>query len=204
MDGAAYADWAGLRPMTELEYEKLCRGTQSVVDDEYAWANTSIAGSAYSFSNDGQYNATVSANYASDPNGNVSFSATDGSTDGPLRCGIFATSSSTRAEAGAGYYGVMELSGNLYERLATVGNATGRAFDGTHGDGVLSTDGHANVANWPGISSGEVTTGTGAGFRGGAWTTNIVQMPMVDRTYGSLSSTDRGYAHGARAGRTAP
>ena len=204
MVGAAYADWAGLRPMTELEYEKLCRGTQSVVDDEYAWANTSIAGSAYSFSNDGQYNATVSANYASDPNGNVSFSATDGSTDGPLRCGIFATSSSTRAEAGAGYYGVMELSGNLYERLATVGNATGRAFDGTHGDGVLSTDGHANVANWPGISSGEVTTGTGAGFRGGAWTTNIVQMPMVDRTYGSLSSTDRGYAHGARAGRTAP
>ena len=37
MDGCAYADWAGLRPMTELEYEKACRGTSSPVAGEYAW-----------------------------------------------------------------------------------------------------------------------------------------------------------------------
>ncbi|MDE6439902.1 MAG: SUMF1/EgtB/PvdO family nonheme iron enzyme, partial [Bacteroidales bacterium] len=36
-DLLAYADFAGLRPMTELEYEKACRGDRPVVTDEYAW-----------------------------------------------------------------------------------------------------------------------------------------------------------------------
>ncbi len=35
-DLLAYADFAGLRPMTELEYEKACRGDRPVVNDEYA------------------------------------------------------------------------------------------------------------------------------------------------------------------------
>ena len=38
-DQAAYADWSGLRPMTELEYEKTCRGSnQTPVQWETAWA----------------------------------------------------------------------------------------------------------------------------------------------------------------------
>ena len=37
-DGAAYADWSGLRPMTELEYEKASRGTSFPLADEFAWA----------------------------------------------------------------------------------------------------------------------------------------------------------------------
>ncbi|MEM6263190.1 MAG: SUMF1/EgtB/PvdO family nonheme iron enzyme [Bacteroidota bacterium] len=37
LDGQAYADWAGLRHMTELEFEKACRGTQEAVYREYVW-----------------------------------------------------------------------------------------------------------------------------------------------------------------------
>ena len=36
-DLLAYLDWSGLRPMTDLEYEKACRGTATSVADEYAW-----------------------------------------------------------------------------------------------------------------------------------------------------------------------
>lgn len=39
-DLLAYADFAGLRPMTEMEYEKACRGSQPPVADEYAWGST--------------------------------------------------------------------------------------------------------------------------------------------------------------------
>jgi formylglycine-generating enzyme required for sulfatase activity len=38
-DGAAFAAWAGLRPMTELEFEKACRGPLKPVPNEYAWAS---------------------------------------------------------------------------------------------------------------------------------------------------------------------
>ena len=41
-DVAAYLDWACLRPMSELEFEKACRGPEAVLVDEYAWGTTSI------------------------------------------------------------------------------------------------------------------------------------------------------------------
>jgi len=103
--------------------------------------------------------------------------------------GIFAAGASDRESAGAGYYGVMELSGNVWERVVTVGNATGRLFDGEHGDGVLSSaggyEGNADVASWPGMdatASRGVTGAAGSGFRGGSWSDSIV---------GRLSVSDR-------------
>jgi len=41
-DLAAYLDWSGLRPMSELEFEKAGRGRQRAVSGEYAWGSTSI------------------------------------------------------------------------------------------------------------------------------------------------------------------
>ena len=37
LDGQAYADWAGLRHMTELEFEKSCRGPEPAIYREYVW-----------------------------------------------------------------------------------------------------------------------------------------------------------------------
>jgi formylglycine-generating enzyme required for sulfatase activity len=195
-DGAAYADWAGLRPMTELEFEKACRGPQSAVSGEYAWGNANIAGSAYTLSNEGLPTEVIDTNYATDPTGNASYNTTEGSINGPLRCGIFATDSSSRAEAGASYYGVMEMSGNLSEQVVRFNVAgIGGQFTGAHGDGALE-DGDADVLNWPG------TDAVGSGMRGGNMITISNELSVSYR--GSITSQVgfRGLYPGYRAVRT--
>lgn len=204
MDDCAYADWAGLRPMTELEFEKACRGTESPVANEYAWGSNNIYGTAYSLTNNNLPNERVS-----NPGigtGNASYSTTDGSLDGPLRCGIFAGSitNPSRAGAGATYYDVMEMSGNLWEKCVTVGNAAGRVFRGTHGDGVLSSAGHATNDDWPGYGGGVVTGADGAGFRGGAWCDVAGCARVSDRGLAASANSARHGGNGWRASRAAP
>lgn len=205
IDGAAYADWAGLRPMTELEYEKACRGTLSPVANEYAWGSATVANSAYTLGNAGLANEGIANNYSTTA-GNASCVTTDGSIDGPLRVGIFAghASNTGRITAGASYYGIMELSGNLWERAVTVGSAAGRAFTGVHGDGALSANGHANVTAWPGLTGtpGEVTGATGSGFRGGSWAYGATYMRVSDRFFAAHLNTSRVLDYGFRAVRT--
>ena len=53
--------------MTELEYEKACRGTMAPVADEYAWGTASIAGSAYTLENIGAANEGIETNWISPP-----------------------------------------------------------------------------------------------------------------------------------------
>ena len=192
IDGCAYADWAGLRPMTELEFEKAARGNQPVVSEEYAWGTTQIkAGRILSGLEDGTEVITdegTNANY--EFSGGLSFSGGDGG-QGPLRCGIFAREETTREQAGAGYYGVMDLSGNVTETCVTVAAIKGLneqpipgagQFDGRHGDGVLSEDGHADVPNWPGRDeNGEVVTAEGSGHRGGSFGSSRFPLSVSDR-----------------------
>ena len=45
-DGTAFADWAGLRPMTELEFTKAARGPADPVPSDYPWGTSSKAGLA--------------------------------------------------------------------------------------------------------------------------------------------------------------
>ena len=205
MDGAAYSDWAGLRPMTELEFEKACRGLETPVANEYAWGTATVAGNAYTLENDNATNEGIANNYSTST-GNASYDITDGSIDGPLRVGIFAANADNqgRITAGASYYGIMELSGNLWERAVTVGNATGRAFTGLHGNGALSTNGHANETAWPGLTSGEVTGATGSGFRGGVWNNNASYLRVSDRNIAANLNTVRSRNYGFRAVRVAP
>jgi formylglycine-generating enzyme required for sulfatase activity len=199
MDGAAYSDWAGLRPLSELEYEKACRGTLAAVANEYAWGTATIAGLAYTLGDAGANNEGIASNYSSDA-GNASYSNTDGPIDGPLRVGIFAANSlnTGRITAGASYYGIMELSGNLWEWLVSIGNATGRGFTGLHGDGALAASGFANVSNWPG------TDAVGGSLRGGNWLNTAPFVRVSDRYNGANTVIWRYSSVGFRAGRSGP
>jgi formylglycine-generating enzyme required for sulfatase activity len=206
MDLCAYADWAGLRPMTELEFEKACRGGQTVVNAEYAWGNTSIT-AATTISGTENGTETITTSGANCCYSSQTFTGGDAG-QGPLRCGIFATASSTRQASGAGYYGVMELSGNLWELPASVMDSqtgtTVSSFTGVDGDGSLSTNGNANVANWPGLSGGEVTGAAGSGFRGGSWLNDATYARVSDRYYAARTYTARDYSRGGRCARTSP
>jgi len=198
MDGAAFADWAALRPMTELEFEKACRGTLTPLANEFAWGTISITG-ATGISNSGANDEVASntgANAAFNNNANVS---------GPLRVGSFATASSTRAQAGASYFGIMELSGNLWERTVSVGNAIGRNFTAPiHGNGLLTNDGFCDISTWPGFVTNKVSYATGAGFRGGGWGSTSIRLRASDRFSASFVHTARARDYGFRAVRSVP
>jgi formylglycine-generating enzyme required for sulfatase activity len=198
IDGAAFADWASLRPMTELEYEKACRGTLNPVTNEYAWGTTSITG-ATGISNSGAYNevaSNIGANAVLGNNANVR---------GPLRVGSFATVSSTREQAGASYYGIMDLSGNLWERTVSLGNATGRNFTARiHGNGLLTNDGFCDITTWPGFTWDKVTLATGAGLRGGSWLNGSTNLHISNRNVANRNHLVRNNEYGFRAVRSVP
>lgn len=199
IDVMAYLDWAGLRLMTELEYEKACRGTQAAVANEFAWGTANIynPASEYTIINDGTPSEGIS-----DPGtltGNAMYSATSGSLGGPARCGIIAASAinKTREESGGSYYGIMELTGNVYERAVTVGNPDGRAYIPNHGDGNLTSAGEHNVPNWPLVNGG-------IGYRGGSYLIGSSFARVSDRDDAANTSSITNNRVGFRAARTAP
>ncbi len=200
-DGCAFTDWAGLRPLTELEYEKACRGPLDPVADEYAWGTATIMASSIqglSVTEDGTEIVTNSTALGGCNYGGDNHAGGDGG-QGPLRAGIFATNGASRVAAGASYWGILELSGNQWERVVTVSQAAGFLFTGLHGNGVLTTaDGEADVSNWPGSGAG------GSGSRGGSYNSGMTSYRVSDR--GDLGARALRYPHygGWRAVRTAP
>jgi formylglycine-generating enzyme required for sulfatase activity len=204
MDGMAYAAWAGLRPMTELEYEKACRGTRAAIAGEYAWGTNTIVPSGsltISESEDGTETITTDVSAGACVYGNRTHSGGDGGL-GPLRAGIFATSTANRKSSGATFYGAMEMSGSLWERPVTLGNITGRNFLGAHGNGSLSATGFATISDWPGYSSGVNSGATGSGFRCGYWIYDAANGRVSHRFSAAYTYTARTYHYGFRAGRT--
>lgn len=179
-DAMTYADWAGLRPMTELEFTKACRGPATPAAKQYPWGTTSK----------GRLQRGV--NPANDElemfNGMEEAQLTDANKD------VF----------GASYYWVMDLAGSLWEKVVTIGDEKGRAFVGNHGDGNISWYGFANEEGWPkGVDEG------GYGYRGGGYYYHgrnyhgfNPHSPIAWRRFGSWAGGERSIAYSTRFVRT--
>jgi len=187
-DELAFSDWAGLRPFTELEYEKACRGfNQAATPNEYPWGNTTIT-STTATTNPGLTNETAN-------NGNANYNGTMGI---PLRSGIYATAVSNRQQSGGTFYGIMDMAGNVMEITVGVGGSQGRAFTNANGDGNLDVNGDGNVATWPANSAGY-------SLRGGYFGDAPARLAASDRYYGAFNSaySNRFAFIGIRLARTA-
>jgi len=170
-DLLAYLDWACLRPMTEFEYEKLSRGPLEPVTNEFAWGSTSITAVVYPPVNVGMANESAS-NTASSAGG---LANCQGTIAAPLRSGFAAKPGTTRYSSGAGYYGAMELTGNVHEYVVGI-QADGRTYSGNVGDGEITgataaASGLANVTGWPSSTSCKMVRG--GSFSDGSLTNNL-------------------------------
>ena len=200
-DSIAFADWAGLRPMTELEFEKACRGSgQPAVPGEYAWGTAKILSLTGFEGVDGS-----GMEKAIPPEANTSFARI---IQGPIRIGIF-EGKATRELSGTSYYGVLDLSGNVVEMAVTIGNASGRRYTGNHGDGELSEQGFANVPLWPRIPQVVTALGTpdlvsgGFGYRGGDFWNPELDLRVSARNVATFPGPRRLFGLGFRAVRSA-
>jgi hypothetical protein len=125
----AYADWSGVRPMTLLEFNKVSYGPLQPVyyDNAPGSCAKGIAG----------YPA-----WGNPSAGGCNFAA----MGAPLAdVGSFATTSSTRIQAGASYYGILDLTGNAHEPVVKMNYFT---FQNTNGNGTLASNGNADISNW--------------------------------------------------------
>ncbi|MDL2330734.1 hypothetical protein LJC62_01805, partial [Odoribacter sp. OttesenSCG-928-A06] len=194
-DMLAYADWTGLRPLSEMEYEKMARRPYPSAPGLKDWAGGKEAslilpaGENYSSGSAGRFDERLI-------NANIN---AGGKTSGPVRVGSFAKGASNPTEAGASYWGLMDLSGNLAEIYYNV-NTYGRIFSDdvrgrNHGDGYLDATGMNNVAigYWPIAQVGAF------GLRGGSFMSEKAgesegEVSVADRSkmrcFSSLDSRD--------------
>ena len=194
-DLSAYLDWSALRPMSELEYEKVCRGaSQPRTAGEYPWGTTDINFVAPNLvlnelKPNEKYNTAI--------NGlcNIIFISAGSQTtfNGPLKVGFSASNTSGRASAGASYYGNMELAGNVGDMVVNT-SVNGVTYTGLLGDGDLLPNGNSNVLNWPSATSGGIGTKGGAynNYPGGFTGSGAIYARVSDRSLITSTVTSRG------------
>jgi hypothetical protein len=190
-DLTAYLDWTGLRPMTDFEYEKACRGTINPIPYEYPWGNTSITQATGTGNNPGTFQQRPSQA----GEGLCLYQWNDANW-APYRSGSFATQITTRSQCGATYYGIMEMGGNLSEQV--VGGGSGydySNFTTANGDGALGADGNANTAGWPrGIGANQGNYCKGGDYVGNGSYPSIIQ--VSDRQYYGGNGINNGQNNG--------
>ena len=190
-DGIAFSDWSALRPMSELEFEKACRGPINVFQYERPYGSDAVAhvvGIANSGRADESYiPANGVWNQFIGGAANINAGGVQwGYLNYPVRVGVFATVASSRITSGATYYGIMDMAGNLWERVVTIGNLQGQSFIGTHGNGVLANTGdEIGNSDWPQIDA------IGSGFRGGAFNYDSDWARTSDRDLAAYANAGR-------------
>lgn len=193
-DMLAYADWCGLRPLSEMEYEKMSRRPypQHPEKGEFAWNSSEGLILPAGLAEQGTKAEKVAT-------GNVNGQE---QLPGPVRCGIFAGEGSKQPDSGSSFWGVMELSGNLSEMYYSV-NTDGRAFRGlsAHGNGELTEEGNADMTSpWPAAAEA-------IAVRGGSFKSGKTELATSSRTlaYNYFRSPDqRDSTVTFRLGYTAP
>jgi formylglycine-generating enzyme required for sulfatase activity len=164
-----FMEWAALRPMTEFEFEKACRGPLAPVNGEKAWGSVDIAQFQYTnadwgCSTDAQtYFALGLCNYQ---------------TGRMYRAGSAASSITDRVHAGATYYGILDMSGSTYERCVGGWGYDYSTYTTANGDGNINSDGTCGMSIWNNMQYWN---------RGGsAQNGNAIQ--VSSRTYGNDAS----------------
>lgn len=168
-DLLAYAEWSGLRPLSELEYEKMCRGYYPSLPQggEFAWEGTG----RMLTTGLGAAGTDHESAQGTRPNVNAG-----GRLDGPVRGSIF-TREGNRKEAGISFWGVSNLSGNLAEIYCNAG-MYGRQLDRTvSGTGELQENGNCRVLEtaWP-------REPDAYGIRGGSYVSPDAELAVSDRS----------------------
>lgn len=200
-DAIRYSAWAGLRPMTELEFEKACRGPLATVDGEFPWGDTLYAIMYHSGNKESTGRETAvgagrtSAGWNPDYSANCAIKLPTAGTSQMPRAGIFATATSSRRQSGASYWGIMHLGCTLNEQVVSPRDATGLGFQGTHGNGST-----AYPADWPPVGYGATA---GIARRGGDFNSEYPKVRVADRS-GISHGGARSMLWGWRAVRTAP
>ncbi|MBN2778293.1 MAG: SUMF1/EgtB/PvdO family nonheme iron enzyme [Bacteroidales bacterium] len=207
-DFLSYLDWAALRPMSELEYEKACRGPLDFVGGEHAWGTGLVNEVKDVTEVTGAVSGVEYAVVPADANCNINKTSqlitggqftTGGGTNtdrGPVAAGMFArTAPFDRIGTGSTYYGVMEMSGNVQEFcIQTNTNYTSNnpsPYTGIWGDGQLTSTGFYDATNWP--TSGYFVR------KGGAWV-DVADRARVSDRYSSRQTTytSRSHEYGGR------
>jgi len=174
-DAKAYLSWCGMRPLTEMEFEKAGRGGGTGTS-VYPWGDTSPSTTTYTV--EGGVHTEYFANY----------DVTGATGDKPLAVGHYLSGDVTRTneETGASPYGVTDLGGNVWEHLINCEATT----TPEHGDGTI-----APPASWPAAASGK-------GIRGGCWSHGASLLRVSDRDSAGWANTGRVSDVGVRPART--
>lgn len=208
-DMLAYADWAGLRPLSEMEYEKMCRSYYPAVPEKgsYAWGTKKLDPPSAEILRSGYPDEKVAS-------GNANWGNVCG---GPLRVGSFGSRPDPSLENGGGsFWGCMDLSGNLAEMYYNVNgrgltlveeSGSGTSLTGhntSHGNGMIGVEGEYDGAQRADLWNKDPNN---IALRGGSFADEAPLLRTSDRTWfrnGVKSYTERNNTVTFRLGRTAP